>query len=136
MTTLERTHRIMNAIPDGHKVWPEWYWPYCGICGTDCEKDTNQEAFCRTHDAEKIVYKYDPPTEGQGEWALNSLDLADEKNLWALLRVWRHMASTINQPCFDLLFGCFLGVGSTPLQTSKRRMDDIEHLLGLEHAND
>lgn len=132
MTTLERTHRIMNAIPDGHKAWPEWYWPYCGICGTDCERDTNQEAFCRTHDAEKIVYKYDPPTEGQGEWALNSLDLADEKNLWALLRVWRYVM-TLNDPW---LSDCFVGASSDPLEVSLGRFADIELELGLEHAND
>lgn len=136
MTTLDRTHRIMNTIPDGHKVWPEWYWPYCGICGTDCEKDANKEAFCHTHDAVYVIYKYDPPTEGQGEWALNSLDLADEKNLWALLRVWRHVSQPITVTANLCSAGGIEDVAGNAIPDSLYLIADVELLLCLEPAND
>ena len=85
------TQRIFAAIPDAHTVWPEWFSPVCNE-GHYLEASIAQERNnapvlvclkCKK-DVAAPVWKFDPPTDGQGEWALVNGDLEHPQNLWAV----------------------------------------------------
>lgn len=101
MTIPTRTAKLMNAIPGAHKVWPEWFWPCCEVCGDEGEhsvapeRDNEPVIVCLKckRDIEKPVYPFSPPMEGDGEWVIWNGDLTDKRNLWAVWEVAKHLSA-------------------------------------------
>ena len=81
MTTIERTARVMESDPRIRAAFPGWFWPHCATCGDECEIDVNDEPFCMNHGGGNLVYKFGPPTQGQGPDVWASLDMTDPPNL-------------------------------------------------------
>ncbi len=97
--SIEHTRALVEAACkiDGvrEKLPADWFWPYCPVCGEGCDHSTdpdNDDApviiciKCR-RDVPAPVLRFEPDTEAGSPHMVWGPDFADERNLWALLRI-------------------------------------------------
>ena len=111
MDGFERIEAILAKIEDAHKIWPEWFWPHCPVCGSECDKDASGDFFCWPKcmgDKKKLIpaYKFAP--------ILNEIDLVawhgtetDPRNMHHLWRILCHVDQR-DMPEIWPAFGLFL----------------------------
>ena len=93
--SYEQTKQLLTRIPDAHTRWPEWFWPYCAVCGEGCEKSRKPEdnntpvLICLNcgSDVDAPEWRFDPLTEGDSPMTMWGGDLLDERNLHHLFRI-------------------------------------------------
>ncbi len=118
--SIEHTRALVAAacaIPGVREKLPaEWFWPHCPTCGESCDYSTAPE---RNNESVIICIKcsadvpapelrFEPDTEAGSPHMIWGPDFADERNLWALLR----LADAVNATSLAA------SVGGNPLDNS------------------